>query len=248
MRHLILSLALFALPSGAEASATRCRLEQGVLVAAAEVGGIAGDYIIDTGEAASILAETQAQDAGFDGEQAVAEVRFAGQQLAARHLQVRDLDVRTHTFTTPIAGVIGADLLADFVVDIRFQPCWIALWRKGSEPRFRPRLTLPVFWILQAPTIPASIADGPTALTGPFVVSTGLGRPVRLDAAMASIPGGGDHGALRALSFGGRLFENIDAVLQPEGETLGAVGAPVLSRFRMRLDMPGQSLQLTPAP
>ncbi|WP_091743160.1 hypothetical protein [Phenylobacterium immobile] len=236
--------ALIAMP--AHAGAVRCRLEHGALVAPAAVAGIAGDYIIDTGQAHSILAETQAQDAGFDGAAALGDVLIAGQALAGQTLDIVDLDGRSRDFATPIAGVIGADLLAGFIFDVRFSPCWLALWRPGQAPRFRPTISLSLDWIDGAPAISASVADGPTVRSGGFTLATGLGRAISLSPATVRAPASG-QGRLRALSLAGDLFENLDAVIGPPKAALGDLGSPVLARYRLRLDFPARLLHLTPA-
>ena len=47
-----------------------------------------------------------------------------------------DIDVRTGLLPTPIAGVIGADVLRAYVLDVRYVPCRVALSRAGHAPRF----------------------------------------------------------------------------------------------------------------
>jgi len=64
------SLALFALlalaaATPARAGAAACWFENGVVVVPAEVMGVSGDYILDTATPHTLLAETQAQTAGF---------------------------------------------------------------------------------------------------------------------------------------------------------------------------------------
>ena len=117
-----LAMLLLAAPA-ARAGEAACWLDNGVVVIAAEVGGVAGDYILDTGAPHTLLAETQAQGAGFVETELRVPVRLAGLTLPDRPVAVLDLDPRSHAFPTPIAGVIGADILADHVLDIRFAPC-----------------------------------------------------------------------------------------------------------------------------
>jgi hypothetical protein len=90
------------------------------------------------------------------------------------------------------------------------------------------------------------VADGPTTLVGPFAPSTGLAAAVRLPAERVTRPAVGDKaqaGQLRALSFAGRLHENVAADVAP-GAAAGAIGAPVLSRTAVRFDFPGRRLIL----
>lgn len=253
MRCPLLALVLFAaLP--AHAAAVRCRLEHGVLIAPAELLGVAGDFIVDTGEARSILAETQAQAAGFEGAQAAGAARFAGEAAGPLAVAIADLDSRTYAFTTPIAGVIGMDVLRTYVVDIRFAPCWIALRRPGAEPAFRPAARRAIAWRNGEPFVEAAVADGPTARGVTLRLSTGLDAPVRLSTAFAGapqapnpaalLPLGPARAQLRALSFGGDLLENLDAGLATQAGADGALGPGVLARYRLRFDFPRGALLL----
>lgn len=243
LKRLLALAALWLAPAPAQAAA--CWYEQGVVVVPASIAGIAGDYILDTGSPVTQLHETRAQMEGLSSAFR-AEVRVAGLRLADRPVVVADLDARTHAFPTPIAGVIGADLLAGQVVDVDFAPCRVEIWPAGQAPRFRPARSLPLRLAGGAPVVDAAVADGPRTAVGGFVVSTGLDSAVRLDAALASVPGakaedlapyGPLRARLRALSLAGELFETLPAGLQPHVEgAVGAVGAPVLARWRLRLD------------
>jgi hypothetical protein len=243
---LVLALAaLWLVPAPANAAA--CWFEQGVVVVPASVAGIAGDYILDTGSATTQLHETKAQMEGlppaFRG-----EVRLGGLRLPDRPVVVVDLDARTYSFPTPIAGVIGADVLSAYVVDISFAPCRVEIWRAGEAPRVRALAVLPMRLASGVPVVDAAIADGPRTAVGGFVVSTSLDSAVRLDQALAGVPGakaedvapyGPRRARLRALSLAGTLFENLLAGLQPHVEgAVGAIGPPVLSRWRLRFDFP----------
>jgi hypothetical protein len=99
-----------------------CWFEEGAVVVPAVVAGAAGDYILDTGTARTQLHETRAQAEGFAASELTGDVRLAGLTLKRRPVQVQDLDARTYAFPTPIAGVIGADVLSGFVVDVSYQP------------------------------------------------------------------------------------------------------------------------------
>lgn len=253
-----LALALGALAAPASADEATCWYENGVLVVTAEVAGFVGDYILDTGQAATQLAETQALELGHLGPAVTGEIRLAGLRLPARPVQVADLDVRTGLFPTPIAGVIGADALKDHVLDVSFAPCRVRLSAPGRAPRFSGA-RLPLAWAHGRPVAMAGAADGPTALRGPFVVSTGLDAPVRLSDALAAAPGAEapaellPYGVLRprlaALSFGDVLAADVPAgLMKPEPDAVaGALGPPVLSRWRLRFDFPAGVLALSPA-
>ena len=243
---LVLALAALWL-APAPAQATACWFEQGVVVVPASVAGIAGDYILDTGSATTQLHETRAQMEGlptaFRG-----EVRVGGVRLPDRPVVVVDLDTRTYSFPTPVAGVIGADVLSAYVVDVTFTPCRVEIWPVGKAPRVRAVKILPMRLVGGLPVVTAAVADGPRTAVGGFVMSTGLDSDARLDKALAGVPGakagdvapyGPRRARLRALSLAGELFENLPSGLQPHIEgAVGAVGPPVLSRWRLRFDFP----------
>src|ERR1700712_5352872 len=61
VKHAVLALMLAAAaPAAASAGVAGCRLERGVLIAPAEVGGVSGDFIVDTGQARTELTGEQA--------------------------------------------------------------------------------------------------------------------------------------------------------------------------------------------
>ena len=249
---LVLVLAVLWL-APASAQAAGCWLEQGVVVVPASVAGVAGDYILDTGSPSTQLHETRAQMAGlppaFRG-----QVRVDGLSLADRPVVVVDLDARTYGFPTPIAGVIGADLLSAYVVDVSFAPCRVEIWPAAKAPGFRAERRLAMGLAGGAPVVNAAVADGPRTVLGGFVVATGLDSAVRLSEALASVPGaraedvalnGRLRAELRALSFGGQLFEMLKGGLQPPvAGVVGAIGPPVLSHWSLRFDFPRGRLML----
>lgn len=251
MKLVLAFAALWLAPAPAQAQA--CWFEHGVVVVPASVAGVAGDYILDTGGATTQLHETRAQMGGlppaFRG-----EVRIDGLRLADRPVMVVDLDARTYAFPTPIAGVIGADLLSAYVVDVSFAPCRVEIWPAGKAPRFRAETRLAMRLVGGLPVVDAAVADGPRTAVGGFVVATGLDSAVRLDEGLASVPGakaedmapyGPRRAELRALSFAGELFETLKAGLQPHADgAVGAIGPPVLSRWSLRFDFPRGRLLL----
>ncbi|MBP7815400.1 MAG: hypothetical protein KA085_04700 [Phenylobacterium sp.] len=249
---LVLALAaLWLAPAPAQAAA--CWLEQGVVVVPASVAGVAGDYILDTGSPATQLHETRAQMAGLPSAFA-GDVRVDGLRLTDRPVVVVDLDARTYAFPTPIAGVIGADVLSAYVVDVAFAPCRVDIWPVGRAPRFHADARLAMRLTGGRPIVTAAVADGPRTALGGFVIATGLDSATQLDEALASVPGaapldvapyGPRRAGLRALSFAGELFEALSAGLQPPvGGAIGAIGAPVLSRWSLRFDFPRRRLLL----
>jgi hypothetical protein len=258
---LLLAALAAAAASPAAAAETACWFDQDTVVVAAEVAGVAGDYILDTATSTTQLGDTQAQGAGHVETRLRGEIRIAGLTLKDRPVQVARLDLRTGALPTPVAGVLGADLLRDFVVDVSFAPCRVGIWRPGEAPRFSTSRALPLRWIGGVPTVRAAVSDGPHAWRGAFALATGAPTPVRIADAYAAAPGavapkelypgGALWPRLRALSFAGRLFEALPAGLTPSAEgtpaPAGEIGAPVLANWRLRFDFPAGRLRLAPS-
>lgn len=243
-------------PLAAHAAASRCWFEAGVLVVPAEVLGIAGDYVLDTGAAQTLVADTQAQAAGYAQTQLSGEVRLAGLDLAARPVTVAKLDARLRALPTPVAGVIGADILAGRVLDVRFAPCRVELYGPGQAPAFGAAVVRPLAWRGGRPVTAAAVADGRRTLAGDFVVATGADTPVRLRDDLADAPGAARREALypygelrprlRALSFAGDLYEAVPSGLEARADldAAGEIGAPVLAHYRVRFDFIHGRLEL----
>lgn len=251
-----LTLTLGAWP--AQAGSARCWIDRGVVVIPAMVAGAAGDYILDTGTAATQLHETRAQSEGFAATALTGDIRLAGLTLPGRPIAVVDLDARTYAFPTPIAGVIGADTLAGLVLDVSFAPCRVGLWPKGREPRLSGARPFPLTLSQGRPLVAAGVADGVAARMGQFVPATGLDAALRLDTAQAQasgkledlLPNGAARPRLRALSFAGELWEELPAGLVapttlPAG-ALGEIGPAVLADWRLRFDFAAGRLWLAP--
>ncbi|MDP3658402.1 hypothetical protein, partial [Phenylobacterium sp.] len=250
------SAAAFAIgPRPASAGETACWFEGAQLVAAASVHGIAGDYIIDTGTARTQLHDTRTQGAGLLTPEDTAvelrgEVRFAGMRRTGLTIEVADLDARSVAMPTPIAGVIGADVLSHYVIDIRFAPCRLAVWRKGEAPTVRSRLSLPLRKAGGRPIAEAAVSDGTRTRRGRFILATGQDLAVRLDERNASVPtatdpkelypGGIGAARLSELSFAGDLISEQLAGLLPAGAVPrgveGVIGAPILASHAWRFD------------
>jgi hypothetical protein len=251
------ALALIAGPAFAGEAA--CWFENGVVVVGAEVMGVSGDYILDTATPHTVLADSQAQTAGFAETALVGEVRLAGVALKDRPVAVEVVDLRTGALPTPIAGIIGADVLRGFVLDVDFNPCRIRLAPRASAG-FAATASLPMAWLADRPAVRAAVADGPHAFAGAFTPGTGADTAVRLSDALARAPGapkpkelypyGVAFPRLRALSFAGGLTENLPAgLMKAEDPTLaGQLGAPFLSHWRLRFDFPAGRLLLAAKP
>jgi hypothetical protein len=256
VRSSALLLALCLLPPAARAGEARCWFEGGVLVTSAEVLGVAGDYVLDTGSPQTLIADTQAQGAGFAETALRGEVRLAGLTFEDRPVTVAALDARLRALPTPVAGVIGADLLAGQVLDVAFAPCRVALHAAGQAPPFAAEVSLPLIWRGGRPVTAAAVADGRKTLAGDFVVATGSDVAVRLRDDLADAPGarqrpalypeGAARPRLRALSFAGDLYEaqpsGLDAKVELDAS--GTIGAAVLAHYRLRFDFPAGRLLL----
>ncbi|MDP3175458.1 MAG: hypothetical protein Q8M88_13575 [Phenylobacterium sp.] len=265
--RLVLAASAAALAIGARtasAGETACWFEGAQLVAAASVHGIAGDYIIDTGTARTQLHDTRTQGAGLSTPEDTAvelrgEVRFAGLRRTGQTIEVADLDARSVAMPTPIAGVIGADVLSHYVVDIRFAPCRLAVWRTREAPAVHAGLVVPLRRMGGRPAAEAAVSDGTRARRGRFILATGQDLAVRLDEHNAQVPsatdpkelypGGIGAARLSELSFAGDLIAELLAGLLlaeavPHGVE-GVIGAPVLAGHAWRFDFPhGRLLML----
>ena len=250
------ALALTAAPALAGEAA--CWFENGVVVVGAEVMGVSGDYILDTATPHTVLAESQAQTAGFAETALRGAVRLSGVTLKDRPVAVEGIDLRTGALPTPIAGVIGADVLQGLVLDVSFAPCRVRLAARAAG-RFKPVASLPMGWVAGRPVVRAAVADGPHAFSGFFAPGVGAAPAIRLSDAYAHAPGaakpkevypyGVAFPRLRALSFAGGLSENLPAgLIRAEDPALaGQIGAPFLSRWRLRFDFAKGRLLLAPA-
>ena len=254
LRLLLIGACLW--PSVAGAGEARCWYEGGVVVVAAEVMGVAADFVLDTGEPRTLLALTQAQGAGYAETSLAGPVRVAGLEMAARPVAVVPLDARLRKLPTPVAGVLGADLLRGKVLDVSFAPCRVAIYDADRAPRIRRGTTLPLAWRAGRPVAEAAVSDGARALLGDFVVSTGSDTALRLRDDLGDAPGAAEREALypygvarlrlRALSFAGDLYENPLAGLVAKAafDAAGEIGAPVLAAYRLRFDFARDRLHL----
>lgn len=237
---------------------TACWFEGGVVVAPAEVAGIAGDWIIDTGSPQTELHETRAQANGIATEDVEAPsvtgpVRLAGLSLPAITAPVVDHDARTWNLPTPVAGVIGADVLKDYVVDFSFAPCRVRISRPQEAPAFRVDGVVDLAWDSGRPTARASVSDGTRTLTGAFVVATGGAVEVRLADDLATAPGASKPDELypqgvwlarlaEAVSPFGALKDPAAGLMKPQGAEAGVLGALALRGRRLRFDFPAGKL------
>lgn len=253
----VLPLILAAAATPAQPAEVACRFHAGVIVVPAVVAGIAGDYILDTGAAQTTLHETTAQAEGIAGTDLTGTVALAGVRSPDRPLKVADLDIRTWNLPSPAAGVIGADVLSAYVLDVRYAPCRVRLSMPGQAPLFHGQ-SLPMGWDLGRPTATASVSDDAHEVTGAFVIATGANVPVRLADDLAQAPGalrpqelypqGVWLARLPQVTFAGSVGRDVAAgLMAPEGDVVGQLGGQVLAQFQLRFDFPAGRLVVTPA-
>jgi hypothetical protein len=226
---------------------TACWFENGAVVAPAAIGGIAGDYVIDLSAPRPLLHVDIAQGAGYVETALTLPVRLAGQRVEAAPITVQSLDYRAVGFSTPIIGVIGADILDRYAITLDFSPCRLRLERPGT-PLGGPGGGLPVTMVGGVPTVVATASNGLEGLEGPFALDTASAGGVRARGA-ADGPRQKPAGILRGLSVNGALRQDLPAVVAgdlPDG-VVGALGVQVLAAYRLRLDPKALRLWLTPA-
>lgn len=245
-------LLVLCLAGAARAGETACWFENGAIVAPAVLGTMAGDYVVDLSAPRTLLHETKAQMEGITTPELNLAVEIAGLKAPSVSVKVADLDARGAGFVTPIAGVIGMDVLAGHSVEIDFARCRLAIDRPWSVAR---QVVLPLTVIDGLPTIVAAISDGPTARQGAFAIDTASTAMARLSTREAQATGKLDLGArhraparLRALSISGVLAENVPASLAedlPEGVD-GTLGTALWAGHRLRLAADARTLSVAP--
>ena len=228
----------------ARAGEIACSFEGGVLVAPAEVAGIAGDYIIDTGQPATVLHYDRAMSAGLAEPGVKAPTLLAGLESPPTDVAIVSLDARAGALPTPVAGVIGVDVLSRYRMELRLSPCRLTLRRGGAASA-------------QVPLVEATVSDGQTARRGWFVVATGQAPALQLSEAeveLAPPPVEGEAAPVRRidrLSLGGELFTRLETNVVPaeslDPRAIGVIGAGALSRFRLRFDFAAARLVLDAA-
>ncbi|MEJ0066432.1 MAG: hypothetical protein WDM85_14320 [Caulobacteraceae bacterium] len=262
MRRLaaVIALAVIgAAPRPARAGETACWVDNGAVVVAAAFtqpgfGDVTGDFILDLSAPHSQLHLTTAQSDGMgDATEARGVLTLAGERIAAT-LAVTDLDDRQWGFPTTLNGLIGADVLAGYVVELRFAPCRLTLWRRAPRSA-KAEATLPVTMVGGVPTVAAMITDGAKTRSGQFAIDTGAAgvRIVAANARFSRLSARADPlsrdrppARLAALSLGGRVFQNQPAALQedaPDG-LLGGIGTDFWLRYVLRLDLKRDQLEL----
>jgi len=262
MRRLAAAVALAVISAAADparAGESQCWVDNGAVVVSAafaqpSLGDVTGDFILDLSAPHSQLHLTTAQSDGMDdATQTQGVLTLAGEPIAAK-LAVTDLDDRQWGFPTTLNGLIGADVLAGYVVELRFAPCRLTLWRR-APPAAKAEAILPVTMVGGVPTITATITDGAKVRTGQFAIDTGAAgvrivaahaRFSRISARVDPLSRDQPPAHLAALSLGGHVFQNLPAALQEDAQDglLGGIGADVWSRYVLRLDLKRDQLEL----
>jgi hypothetical protein len=244
-------LAALAFAAPASAGVTPCWVDKGALVAPASFGDIAGDFLIDPSTPVSQLHVTRALSAGLETSTVRRNLRIGGQRVAGFEMTVADLDARTGAFDTTINGVLGADLLGRFSVEFDRAPCRLRLSRARSRP-WAGGVRLALRDLGGRPGVEAVVSDGLRARRGWFAIDTGHWTSQVLGARLSHPVGGGFPPPairLRALEVGGRLFEQVPAVVAPaaDDQSAGSIGMALWSRWpSLRLDMREGWLDLPP--
>ena len=232
-----------AAPRPAEPAWTACQVVHGVLVVPARAAGLTGPFILDTATPVSVLDATQATLAGLEAGDANVDLRFAGRRWPTLRLSVAPLDARTFAMPTPITGVLGADLLDGWVLEVTPDPCRLRLSRRPAW-RGRALAALPIERRDGVPYVMAGVSDGEHARRGPMRVATGADLAVRLGPDTARVEGAtaaakSPTAPLRAISLGGLLVENPTGAIADAASpgVLGEIGEPVWSRQGFSLDL-----------
>lgn len=249
-------LAASAAPGLARAGQIACRFENGGVVVAATVAGMTGDYILDPSTPQTQLHETRAQEAGIADTALNADIQLAGVTLTARPVVVADLDSRSWGFSTPIAGVIGADALKGRILDLQLTPCRLGFYAPGEAPPFPRGQTLGVTTIGGLPAVAATVTDNRMGGVGLFAIDTGSAAMVRLSDRLAvAVPPLSDtadrtqaRAFIAALSFAGVVSPRATAGLVTglDPALSGAIGNGIWVRWRLRLDLETNRLILVP--
>jgi hypothetical protein len=253
---LAVAVASLAAPA-ARAGEARCWVDRGAVVVSARFGDIAGDFLLDLAAPHSALEADVAALDGIDATSAQAELQIGDARRPAT-FAVTALDARTLGLPTTLNGLIGADALAGWVIDLRLAPrCRIALWPRRA-PRLRALARLPLQLVGGVPAASATASDGERSLTGLFAVDTGTAA-VRLAAPVAGFSRPLPHTAdpasrlrpparLAALTLGGALFQGVPAAIDPSlpPGLAGGLGTTVWSRYTIRVDLGRRRLTLAP--
>jgi len=175
------------------AAAISVELVENLVLVAAEVNGVRGDFLLDTGAGATVL------DAGFAAELGLAargimeargtggsepasfvdveELRLPGARLGPQTVVSLPLAGLTDALGRPIAGILGWDFLSRFAVEIDYARARLALAPPGSYRPPPDAVRVPLRIEMNVPRA-EGILDGEHR--GSFLVDTGNGRGLLL--------------------------------------------------------------------
>jgi hypothetical protein len=226
-------------------------------------------------EALGLKAEGRAVASGTGGQSEASFARgvtieIGAMQIANLDVGLIDLQGVSQALGTPLPVVLGADVFKQLIVDIDFEARTIAFHEPAA---FKPppgAVTVPVVQGSDGiRTAPVSIEGGPPVQVdfdigngSPFIVSAAYWEPNRLlegrpSTKVLSGAVGGMHekplAVLSTVTFGGVDFKNVPTVFDKSDasalsgdRSVGNIGLPMLSRFRMMTDYPNNRLHLIP--
>lgn len=224
-------------------------------------------------DAHGIKSEGQVTAVGTGGQAQGAfagDVSFEVGSLRLQNLNVATLDLSAiaKQLGAPLPVILGAEVFKQLIVDIDFETKQIAFHDpKGFKPP-KGAVVVPVKSTSGGiRSVPVSIEGSPTVQVdfdigngSPFLVSPAYWQPQKLlegrlnSKVMSGAVGGMREqpiATLKTLEFAGVTFREVPAVFQLAGNTaidsersVGNVGLPILSRFRMLTDYPNDRLYL----
>jgi hypothetical protein len=224
-------------------------------------------------DAHGIKSEGQVTAIGTGGQAQAAfagDVSFEVGSLRLQNLNVATLDLSaiSKQLGAPLPVILGAEVFKQLIVDIDFETKQIAFHDpKGFKPP-KGAVVVPVKSTSGGiRSVPVSIEGGPTVQVdfdigngSPFLISPAYWQPRNIlegrpsSKVMSGAVGGMREqpiATLKTLTFGGVTFRDVPAIFQTAGNTavdsersVGNVGLPILSRFRMITDYPNDRLFL----
>jgi hypothetical protein len=198
------------------------------------------------------------------------DVTFEVGALKLQDLNVATLDLSaiSKQLGAPLPVILGAEVFKQLIVDIDFEAKQIAFHDPAGFKPPKGAVVVPVKSTSGGiRSVPVSIEGSPPVQVdfdigngSPFLLSSTYWQPKNLLEGRASskVLSGAVGGmreqpiaSLKTLTFAGVTFRDVPAVFQNAGNTaidsersVGNVGLPILSRFRMMTDYPNDRLYL----
>jgi hypothetical protein len=181
--------ALFAGAASAQSEPVSARFKDGLIFVDAEVNGVRGPFLLDTGAAASVL-DPRFAGAAFVRLGRRRQIEGRGGDLGARQAEavtltlvdgpaeriaplVADLSQAAHAMDVPLAGILGEDFLQGFVLTLDYRDQTVSLARAAADP---PDATPIRFG--QTPYVEARAILGGRVAEGEFEIDTGSNTAV----------------------------------------------------------------------